>query len=104
MDIDDMITLVCHAEYVANSRPLSFVTQNDQQHILTPNIMIFGRQMHQENWLDNDTFSDPDYTLISQNQLGEAFTQRITTETFPHLKPYVNIGQILRRAHSLKVH
>ena len=73
MTIDDMITLVCHAEYCANSRPLTFVTQNDQQHILTPNLMIFGRQMHTENWLDNDKFSDPDFTLISQNQLGEAF-------------------------------
>ena len=73
MTIDDMITLVCHAEYCANSRLLSYVTQNDQQHILTPNLMIFGRPMHTENWLDNDTFSDPDYTLISQNQLGEAF-------------------------------
>ena len=73
MGIDDMITLVSHAEYVANSRPLSYVTQNDQYHILTPNMLIFGRPLCQENWLDSNQFQDPDYTLISQQDLGNSF-------------------------------
>ena len=70
---DDMITLVSHAEYVANQRPISYVTQNDEYNILTPNLFIFGRPVHQENWLDNETFVDPDYTMITQKDLGEAF-------------------------------
>ena len=73
MSIEDMVTLVSHAEFVANQRPISYVTQNDEFNILTPNLLIFGRPLHQENWLDNDTFKDPDYTLVSQKDLGEAF-------------------------------
>ena len=73
MGIEDMITLICHAEYVANNRPMSYVTQNDTYHILTPNMLIFGRPLNQENWLDSDQFQDPDYTLISQQELGNAF-------------------------------
>ena len=73
MSIDDMITLVSHAEYVANSRPISYVTQSDQEIILTPNLLIFGRQLHLENWLDSETFTDPDFTMVSQKDLGEAF-------------------------------
>ena len=73
MSIDDMITLVSHAEFVANQRPISYVTQNDQLMTLTPNLLIFGRQLHQENWLDTQAHSDPDYTLVSQKDLGNAF-------------------------------
>ena len=73
MSIDDMVTLVCHAEFVANQRPISYVSQNDQFNILTPNLLIFGRPLHQEKWLDSSTFTDPNYTLISQQDLGEAF-------------------------------
>ena len=73
MSEDDMITLVSHAEYVANNRPISYVTQNDEFNILTPNLLIFGRPVHQVNWLDNDFFSDPDYTIVNQNVLGDAF-------------------------------
>ena len=68
-----MVTLICHAEFVANNRPISYVTQNDQCNILKPNLLIFGRPLHQENWLDSSTFTDPDYTLVSQQDLGEAF-------------------------------
>jgi len=68
-----MVTLVSHAKFVANQRPISYVTQNDEFNILTPNLLIFGRPLHQENWLDNDSFKDPDYTLISQKDLGAAF-------------------------------
>ena len=68
-----MVTLVCHAEFLANSRPISYVTQNDQYNILTPNMLIFGRDVHQENWFDPNQFHDPDYTLISQQDLGNAF-------------------------------
>jgi len=50
-----------------------FDDQNDQVQILTPNLLIFGRQLHQENWLDTDNYSDPDYTLVSQADFGEAF-------------------------------
>ena len=67
------VTLVYHVEYVANSRPISYVTQNDQYNILTPNMLIFGRDVHQENWLDPNHFHDPDYTLVSQQDLGNAF-------------------------------
>ena len=73
MNIEDMVTLVYHAEFVANNRPISYVTQNDQCNILTPNLLIFGRPLHQENWLDSSTFNDPDYTLVSQQVLGGAF-------------------------------
>ena len=73
MSEDDMITLVSHAEYVANNRPISYVTQNDEYNILTPNLLIFGRPVHQENWLENESFSDPDYTMVTQRELGEAF-------------------------------
>ena len=73
MGQEDMVTLVSHAEFVANQRPISYVTQNDEFNILTPNLLIFGRPLHQENWLNNETFPDPDYTLISQKDLGEAF-------------------------------
>ena len=73
MNIQDMVTLVSHAEYVSNQRPISYVTQNDEFNILTPNLLIFGRPLHQENWLDNEKIKDPDYTLVSQKDLGEAF-------------------------------
>ena len=73
MGVEDMVTLICHAEYVANNRPISYVTQNDTYQILTPNMLIFGRPLNQENWLDSDQFKDPDYTLISQKDLGETF-------------------------------
>ena len=68
-----MITLVCHAEFVSNNRPISYVTQNNQYNILIPNMLIFGRPLNQENWLDSSQFHDPDYTLISQQDLGNAF-------------------------------
>ena len=41
--------------------------------ILTPIMLIFGRPVHQENWLDPSQFHDPDYTLVSQQDLGSAF-------------------------------
>ena len=63
MGIEDMVNLVYHAEFVANIRPISYVTQNDQYNILTPNMLIFCRDVHQENWLDPNQFHDPDYTL-----------------------------------------
>ena len=67
MGVEDMVTLVAHAEFVANSRPLSYVTQNDQYNILTPNMLIFGRDVHQENWLNQNQLNDPDYTIVSQH-------------------------------------
>ena len=73
MNVQDMITLVSHAEFVANNRPISYVTQSDDFNILTPNLLIFGRQLHQENWLENEKIKDPDFTLISQKDLGNAF-------------------------------
>ena len=36
-------------------------------------MLIFGRDVHQENWLDPNQFHDPDYTLVSQQDLGNAF-------------------------------
>ena len=73
MTIDDMITLVYHAEHCANQRPISYVSQNDSYTILTPNLLIFGRDVRQENWLDTEEFTDPDFTLISKNDLGNAY-------------------------------
>ena len=73
MSIDDMITLVYHAEHCANQRPISYVSQNDSCTILTPNLLIFGRDVRQENWLDTEEFKDPDFTLISKNDLGDAY-------------------------------
>ena len=73
MTIDDMITLVYHAEHCANQRPISYVSQNDSYTILTPNLLIFGRDVRQENWLDTEEFKDPDFTLISKNDLGDAY-------------------------------
>ena len=36
-------------------------------------MLIFGRNVHQENWLDPNQFHDPNYTLVSQQDLGNAF-------------------------------
>ena len=44
-----MVTLTMHAEHIANSRPISYVTQNYTDAILTPNILIFGRNVRTEN-------------------------------------------------------
>ena len=52
MYIDDMITLVYHAEHCANQWPISYVAQNDSYTILTPNLLFFCRDVRQENWLD----------------------------------------------------
>ena len=57
----------------ANQRPISYVLQNESYTILTPNLLIFGRDVRQENWLDTEDFSDPDFTLISKNDLGNAY-------------------------------
>ena len=73
MSLEDMITLTYHAEFVANSRPISYVTQQDNDLILTPNLLLYGRNVCIENWLDNDTHKDPDYTLITQSDLGNNF-------------------------------
>ena len=68
-----MIILTYHAEHMANSRPISFVTQNDNDIILIPNLLLYGRNVRMEYWLDNDVHKDPDYTLIIQSDLGNNY-------------------------------
>ena len=52
MSLEDMETLIRNVEWIANSRPISYVSQNDCELALTPNMHIFSRPILLENSLD----------------------------------------------------
>ena len=70
MDYEDFITLTGHAEFAANNRPIS---QNNETLPLTPNMVVYGRNIElvaNDSEYSND---DPDFTLVNRDVLQGHF-------------------------------
>ena len=55
LTFEELTTVLCEIESVINSRPLTSFTEDDLQEVITPNHLIFGRDLHKSRFEFNDT-------------------------------------------------
>ena len=79
MSLEDMETLIKHTEWVANIRPISYITQNNCELPLTPNMLLFGRYIMLEITLDHERIEDPDYKTINVKDLDGHFIRLLNS-------------------------
>ena len=73
MDYESFITMLAHAEYAANSRPISYVTNQDLNLPLTPQMLLYGRNLNVGGRDSEFDSLDPDFTLVKKEFLNGMF-------------------------------
>ena len=64
MNYEAFITICAHAEHASNSRPISYVTSQDLNLPLTPNMLLYGRNLNVGGHDSEYDSLDPDFTLV----------------------------------------
>ena len=102
MDYVLFITMLAHAEYAANSRPISYVTNQDLNLPLTPQMLLYGRNLNVGGHDSEFDSLDPDFTLVKKEFLNGMFKKLLKKlETFKvSLPPIILISSFLSSAYS----
>ena len=75
LSYDELQTVLLEIELILNSRPLCYLFDNDEDDVLTPNHMMFGRKLNAVNFEGN----------FDVNDMNE-FSEELVTKRVKYMK------------------